>query len=195
MTATLLALLFAFAPVVTESGRFTIRQDGQVVGTERFTIQSTAKGYIAEGRTELSGSQNTITSRMELDENLKPISYEYNNGQGKIRVKIQNPLSELTIADQVGESSTDFRFPDNGTIIDNNFFHHYLLLMYRIGTPNQTVNVFVPQDMQVGRASVRMTGSHTYALEVGDVKLEATVDAEGRLQRLVVPAAKVVVER
>jgi len=35
----------------------------------------------------------------------------------------------------------------------------------------------------------------TYSLEVGAVKLEATVDEQGRLLRLTVPSAKVVVER
>ena len=195
MTVTWLALLLALAPVVPESGRFTIRQDGRTIGTERFTIQSTPSGYRVEGRTELNGTPNAITSRMELDNNLNPTSYEYSNGNGSIRIKVQAPSSELTIVNQGSESSTDFKFPDSGSILDNNFFHHYILLLYRIRGADQTFSVFVPQDMQVGQAHVRSTGNRTYAVEVGDVKLEATVDGEGRLQRLSVPSAKVVVER
>jgi hypothetical protein len=132
---------------------------------------------------------------MELDENLNPVSYEYSNGPGRIRLKVERPLSELTIVEGGTESSTDVRFPDGGSIVDNNFFHHYLLLMYRVRSANQNFNVFVPQDMRSGQARVQSTGARTYALEVGDVKLEATVDADGRLQRLNVPSAKVVVER
>jgi hypothetical protein len=49
--------------------------------------------------------------------------------------------------------------------------------------------------MQVGLAKVKSTGKGPYALEVGSVKLEATVDESGRLLKLAVPSAKVVVER
>jgi hypothetical protein len=195
MTASLVALLLVLAPVVPESGRFTIRQDGRTIGTENFTIRSTPTGFRAEGRTELAGVPNPITSRMELDENLNPISYEYSNGQGVIRLKVEKPLSELTVVEGGTESSTDVRFPDGGSIVDNNFFHHYLLLMYRVRNASQNLWIFVPQDMRAGQAQIQSTGARTYALEVGDVKLEATVDADGRLQRLAVPSAKVVVER
>jgi len=195
MTAPLLALLLVVAPVVPESGRFTIRQDGRTIGTERFTIQSTAKGYVAEGRTELTGNPNPILSRMELDENLSPVSYSYTNGPAGLRIKVQSPASELIVVERGAESSTEFRFPEGGSIVDNNFFHHYLLLLYRARAADQRISVFVPQDMQAGQARVRSTGNRTFELEVGDVKLEATVDGEGRLQRLTVPSAKVVVER
>jgi hypothetical protein len=53
----------------------------------------------------------------------------------------------------------------------------------------------VPQDVRVGSASVRRNNGGVYELEAGDVKLQATIDAEGRLLRLTVPDAKVVVER
>ena len=42
---------------------------------------------------------------------------------------------------------------------------------------------------------MRATGARTYDLEAGEVKLQATTDAEGRLVRLEVPEKKVVVER
>ena len=55
--------------------------------------------------------------------------------------------------------------------------------------------VFVPQDMSVGAAEVRSTGPHTFDLDVGDVKMQATTAADGSLMKLVVPGANVVVER
>jgi hypothetical protein len=195
MTVSILTALLLLAPITPESGRFTIRQDGRTIGTEEFTIRSVGKGYMVEGTTKLAGDPASLTSKMELDENLNPTAYEYKRGPGTIRLKIASPLSEMTITEGASSTSTDIRFPDSGSIIDNNFFHHYLILLYRVKGMDQRFGVFVPQDMQVGQARIRSTGQRTYALEVGDVKLEATVDATGKLMRLAVPSAKVVVER
>lgn len=195
MTASILTALLVLVQMAPESARFTIRQDGRTIGTEEFTIRSVGKGFVVEGKTQLTGDPSSLSSRMELDENLNPTSYEYKRGPGTIRLKIDKPLSEMTVSEGGAGSSTDVRFPDGGVIIDNNFFHHYLILLYRVKGADQRFGVFVPQDMQVGQARVRQTGNRTYALEVGDVKLDATVDATGKLLRLAVPSAKVVVER
>jgi hypothetical protein len=132
---------------------------------------------------------------MELDENLVPTAYEYTRGKGTIRVTVDKTSSELTVVENGKEDSTNFHYPPAASIVDNNFFHHYLILLYRVKSAEQSLAIFVPQDMQVGLAKVKSTGKMTYALEVGSVKLEATVDESGRLLRLAVPAAKVVVER
>jgi hypothetical protein len=197
MIASIFAALLLLAPVVTESGRFTIKQNGKTIGTEEFSIRKTDKGYSVEGRTRLDGDPATLTSRMELDENLIPTTYEYSRGgKGAIRVTVDpKTSSELTITENGKESSTNFHYPPSASIVDNNFFHHYLILLYRVKSAEQSLAIFVPQDMQVGLAKLKSTGKMTYALEVGDVKLEATVDEQGRLLRLAVPSAKVVVER
>jgi hypothetical protein len=196
MTASILAALLLLAPV-TESGRFTIKQNGKAIGTEEFSIRKTDKGYSVEGRTRLDSDPTVLTSRMELDENLIPITYEYSRGgKGSIRVKVDpKTSSELTVTENGKDSDTNFHFPPAASIVDNNFFHHYLILLYRVKSAEQSVAIFVPQDMQVGLAKVKSTGKMTYSLEVGAVKLEATVDEQGRLLRLAVPSAKVVVER
>jgi len=195
MTASILAALLLLAPITPETARFTIRQDGKTIGTEEFTIRARDKGYVAEGKTQLAGDPSSLTSRMELDENLNPVSYEYSHGLGKISIKIGKPTSEMTVGARGAESSTEFRFPDGASILDTNFFHHYLLLLYRAKGADQKISVFVPQEMQAGQARIRSTGNRSFALEVGDVKLDATVDSAGRLMRLAVPSAKVVVER
>ena len=189
----LLPLVLLFAPIKAESARFTISQDGKRIGTEEFSIVLQQKGYLVEGRTSIGDMK--ISSRMELDEKLVPTSYEYSNAQGAIRVKITDPISELQSVVGGETSSADFRFPAGGVILDNNFFHHYLILLYRVQAGQNSFSVFVPQDMRIGSASVRNTGSRTYDLEVGEVKLQATTDADGRLLRLAVPNAKVVIER
>ena len=187
-----LPLVLLLAPIKVETGQFNIVQDGKKIGTEQYSITKIQTGYRIEGRTSI----DNISSKMEVDENLVPTFYEYTKGDGTIRVRVNSPLSEFesTAAGSQPES-IDFRFPDRGIILDNNFFHHFLILLYRVQAGDRMFSVFVPQDMRVGSASVRSTGARTFDLNVGDVKLQATTDADGRLMRLTVPDAKVVIER
>ena len=188
-----LSLLLLLAPVKIEQGRFNIIKDGRKIGTEEFTVAKRESNYSISGRTTIGDL--TITSKMELNDKLIPISYEASSSEGTIRVKVGNPLSELETVVGRETSSADFRFPEAGVILDNNFFHHYLVLMYRVQSGQTNFQVFVPQDTRVGTASVRPTGPRSYSLEVGDVKMQATTDADGSLLKLSVPGANVVVER
>jgi hypothetical protein len=124
-----------------------------------------------------------------------PTFYEYSDSRSTIRVKVENPVSELETTIGGKSSTIDFRFPTGGVILDNNFFHHYLILLYRVQPLQTLFSVFVPQDVREGSVSIRATGPRTYDLEAGDVKLQATTDADGRLIRLAVPDKKVIVER
>ena len=188
----LLPLVLLLAPIKVETGQFNIVQDGKKIGTEQYSVTKIQTGYRIEGRTTL----DDISSKMEVDENLVPTFYEYTKGQGTIRVRVNSPVSELeSTAPGAQPETIDFRFPERGIILDNNFFHHFLILLYRFQSGERMFSVFVPQDMRVGSASVRSTGPRSFDLEVGDVKLQATTDADGRLMRLTVPDAKVVIER
>jgi hypothetical protein len=187
----LLPLVLLLTPIKAETGQFNIVQDGKKVGTEQYSITKIATGYRVEGKTTI----DNISSKMELDENLIPTFYEYTKGDGSIRVRVSNPLSEFESGSGNEKESIDFRFPEKGIILDNNFFHHFLILMYRQQTGQNMFSVFVPQDMRVGSATVRSTGARNFDLDIGDIKMQATVDADGRLMRLAVPDAKVVIER
>jgi hypothetical protein len=188
----LLPLVLLLVPIKIESGQFNIVQDGKRIGTEQYSVTKIQTGYRIEGRTTL----DNISSKMEVDENLIPTFYEYTKGDGTIRVRVNSPLSEFeSTAPGAPPETIDFRFPDRGIILDNNFFHHFLLLMYRLQGGEQMFSVFVPQDMRIGSASIRPNGPRSFDIELGDIKLQATTDADGRLMRLTVPDAKVVIER
>src|SRR3954468_6963158 len=138
----LLPLVLLFAPIKVETGQFNIIQDGKKIGTEQYSITKIQTGYRIEGRTSL----DDISSKMDVDENLNPTSYEYTKGQGTIRVRVGRPLSEFESTAPGGQpESIDFRFPDHGIILDNNFFHHFLILMYRLQAGERMFSVFVPQ--------------------------------------------------
>jgi hypothetical protein len=189
----LLSFLLLFAPVKIEHGRFNIVKDGKKIGVEEFTIVMRGADYLIDGKATIGDV--TISSKMELNNKLELVSYEVANQEGLIRVKIASPLSELQTVSRGESSSTDFRFPDGGVILDNNFFHHYLVLLYRAQMGQTNFSVFVPQDMSVGAAMAQSTGPRTYDLMIGDVKMQATTAADGSLTKLTVPAANVVVER
>ena len=189
----LLSVLLLLVPVKVEHGRFNIVKDGKKIGIDEFTIAMRGSNYAIDGKTTIGDL--VISSQMELNEKLAPISYEAASREGTIRVKVASPVSELQTVVGRETSSADFRFPDGGIILDNNFFHHYLILLYRFQAGEKDFPVFVPQDMSTGTATVRSTGPRTYDLEVGDVKMQATTDADGSLIKLTVPSANVVVER
>lgn len=190
---TLLSLILLLAPVKLEHGQFTILKDGKKIGTEDFTISKRGTGYLVEGKSTIGDS--TVSSRMELDDKLGVVSYQVSSSQGSIEVKVTPPVSELQSVVNGETSTADFRFPDRGVILDDDFFHHYLILMYRVQAGQNSFSVFVPREMRDGSATVRSTGAGKYDLQVGDVRLQATTDSDGRLTKLVVPAANVVVQR
>jgi hypothetical protein len=189
----LLTLLLLLAPVKAERGQFTVLKDGKRVASEEFSVSRYGTGYVVEGKTTIGDLVKS--SRMELNDKLVPTSYEASSAQGTIRIKVTPPVSELESVVNGETSSADFRFPDGGVILDNDFFHHYLVLMYRVGMGQNSFSVVVPQDVRTGSATVRKTGGRNYELQVGEIKLEATTDADGVLTKLSVPSANVIVQR
>ena len=189
----LFSLLILLAPVKLEHGQFTILKDGKKIGTEDYTIAKRGAGYFVEGKTAIG--ETVVSSQMELDDKLGVTSYQVSSREGSIAVKVTPPVSELQSIVNGETSTADFRFPERGVILDDDFFHHYLILMYRVQAGQNSFSVFVPREMRNGTATVRSTGPGKYDLQVGEVRLQATTDADGRLVRLAVPAVNVMVER
>lgn len=191
-------LLVALAWLIqTGSGEFTISVDGQRIGTEEFSISRTAGGFVATGRTRLrvNGQNVDASSRMELDRNLSPTSYEFRSGNRTLQMEIGDPATDVRVTVDGEVTSYQILFPPGAVIIDDNFFHHYALLMERVGQEGGEVEVFVPQQLTVGTVQVRPVGEGTYDLITENLSLRASTDSEGRLQRLVGLDSNVVVER
>src|SRR5262249_19865309 len=138
----LLSFLLLLAPIKIEHGRFNISKDGRRIGTDEFTIVMRGSNFLIYGKSKIGDV--TLASKLET------VAYEVSNTEGRIRIKVASPVSELqtVVGDQ--NSNTDFRYPESGVILDNNFFHHYLVLLYRAQMGQTKFAVFVPQDMSVG---------------------------------------------
>src|SRR6185295_12170239 len=131
---TIAAALLLLGPIPLESGKFTIFQEGKKIGSERFTISNRKDGgYIVESKTQLSGDPSTLSSKLEVDAELNPVSYEYSHGKGQIHVEVESPISQWESVNNGAKSSLEFRFPEHGVILDNNFFAHFMLLLYKSG--------------------------------------------------------------
>jgi hypothetical protein len=180
-----------------ESATFTVSVDGNVIGTEEFSILRSGDGYLTQATTrfQLDGQTVRADSTLRLDAGLRPLSYEYRSGDQRLEFTIAEPTTEVRISVNGSDRALDLRLPADGAIIDDNFFHHYLILLYRFGGSGGMVPTFVPQQMTLGSLTVTGTGPGTYAIETDNLRLEATTDAGGRLIRLEVPDANVVVER
>jgi hypothetical protein len=195
----LFSLLLLLAPLRAETGKFTITVAGNRIGTEEFSITPRTGGYLIEGHTMITAPNQKadLKSRMELNEALKVTAYEFQSSIGSIHLKVSTPLSELEYVTDGEKHSDDIRFPADGAIVDSNFFHHYAVLLYRLAAMKGTVTIptFVPQDLQLASLTIKSPSANTYEIDSGSVKVVATTDKDGRLIRLTVPDAKVVVER
>jgi hypothetical protein len=195
----LFSLVLMLAPLRMETGHFTIYQDGKKIGTEDFSITPRTGGYVVEGHTVITtpDQKANLKSHMEMDEALKVSLYQFSSDVGTVELKIGSPVSVLEYTARGEKQSEDVRFPEDGVIIDSNFFHHYAILLYKLASRpgKSSVPAFVPQELELGAITLRSLGNSTYEMDSGNLKVIATTDKDGRLIKLTVPDAKVVVER
>lgn len=193
----LVLVLMLLAVPQTETAEFSISLNGLRVGTERFSVLRRADGYRATGRTELNiGGETVIAeSTMDLDGNLNPLSYEFDSGDRRISVEIGPDASTVEISVGGEVTSYDVRFPTGGMIVDDNFFHHYALLLDRVGEGGGSIPVFVPQQLTTGTLRVEPMGEGVYELVTENLRLTAVRDEAGRLVRLTGQDTNVLVER
>jgi hypothetical protein len=119
-------------------------------------------------------------------------------------MRIERTRGEYEIVNEGRTKTVSFQFPEDGFIVDNNFFHHVQLLIQKLHRRSGELVVVVPQDMRTATAIVKQKDARTFTLE-GDVirtveldgvAIEVSVDpGDGRLLRLTTPFSKVVVER
>jgi hypothetical protein len=190
-------VLLAVLPLQVESSRFTVSIEGERVGTEEFSVVRIEGGFLATGHTrlEVNGQSVDVRSRMELDASFNPVAYEYRSGDQVLSVEILGQAAEIEYTVGGQRTPYDVRFPSGGMIIDDNFSHHYMLVLYRLGEAGGTVPVFVPQQMTLGALDVARVSEGNYELRSESIQLRATTDEEGRLLRLTLAESNVVVER
>ena len=221
MTAGLLALsALAAAPqkkasvITQDKGKFTIQLDGQTVGHEEFEISASPTGWAAQGTTELKVPDSPaarVTGTLKLQPDGAPISYEWISRAEKTNgahIAFANGVAKITLQMQGArpfEQDMTFGTPLIA-VLDNNLYYQYGVLarVYdwsKRGTQN--LPVLIPQELTPGSVSVESTGSVSaqgksydgLRVTTSDLEVLLFLDANHRLMRLEVPAAKVSVTR
>ena len=203
------------ASVITQDkGRFTIQLDGQTVGHEEFEISASPAGWAAQGTTELKVPDSPaarVTGTLKLQPDGAPISYEWISHAEKTNgahIAFANGVAKITLQMQGArpfEQDMTFGTPLIA-VLDNNLYYQYGVLarVYdwsKRGTQN--LPVLIPQELTPGSVSVESTGSVSaqgksydgLRVTTSDLEVLLFLDANHRLMRLEVPAAKVSVTR
>ncbi len=204
----------ANARFVPDKGKFTIQLDGQTVGHEEFEIVQTGEAWTAKGTTELKaahGPAAKVSGTLTLQSDGAPISYEWSAQTDKTNgahVLFANGIAKITLEMQGArpfEQDLTFNAPVI-TVLDNNLYHQYAVLarVYDWSKRgSQTFPVLIPQELTPGSIQVeavdssKVGGKNYEGLRVttSDLEVLLALDANHRLMRLEVPAAKVSVSR
>jgi hypothetical protein len=197
-----------------DSGKLTIKLDGQTVGHEEFEITPSGGGWLAKGNAEIkpaNGTSSKISGSLTLQPDGAPISYEWTSQAEKTnsgRFLFTNGLAKMTLQMQ-GAHPFDQTFTFDTPLIavlDNNLYHQYAVLarLYNWSKRGpQTFSVLIPQELMPGTVAAEATGSATldgksyegFRVTTSDLEVDLYLDSAHRLMRLEVPAAKVSVIR
>jgi hypothetical protein len=200
--------------IAQDKGKFTIQLDGQTVGHEEFEISASPTGWAAQGTTELKVPDSPaarVTGTLKLQPDGAPISYEWISHAEKTNgahIAFANGVAKITLQMQGArpfEQDMSFGTPLIA-VLDNNLYYQYGVLarVYdwsKRGTQN--LPVLIPQELTPGSVSVESTGSVSVQgksydglrVTTSDLEVLLFLDANHRLMRLEVPAAKVSVTR
>ena len=197
-----------------DKGKLTIKLNGQTVGHEDFEIAPIGAGWRAKGTADIKppqGAASKISGTLTLQPDGAPISYEWSAQAEKTNgahIIFANGIAKITLEMQGTrpyEQSLTFGVP-LVAVLDNNLYHQYAVLarVYdwnKRGT--QHLPVLIPQDMTPGTITLEATGSATSGgksyeglrVTTSDLEIDLLLDANHKLMRLEVPAAKVTVAR
>jgi hypothetical protein len=197
-----------------DKGKLTIKLEGQTVGHEEFEITPSAGGWLAKGMADIKPSQSAgskVSGSLTLLPDGAPVSYEWTSQAEKTNsanILFANGIAKMTLQMQ-GAHPFDQTFTFGTPIIavlDNNLYHQYAVLarVYDWSKRGpQTFPVFIPQELMPGTISAESTGAATldgksyegFRVSTADLEVDLYLDANHRLMRLEVPAAKVSVVR
>ena len=200
--------------LLQDKGKFTIKLAGQTVGHEEFEIAPAEGGWLAKGSSDIKppeGAPSKVTGSLTMLSNGSPISYEWTAQSEKnsgAHIVFANGVARITFEMQGARPfQQDLTFNSKLiAVLDNNLYYQYAVLarIYDWSKGGeQTFPVLIPQELTPGTVTVLSTGAATAdgktyeGLKVtsSDLEILLLLDANHRLIRLEVPAAKVSVIR
>ena len=190
-----------------DAGTYEILLNGELVGLERFVVQSDGAAVRAAARVTSSREAAGIVSgevRLLLNEAYRPDRYELKPSGGSlgsvVGLRRANRLRMQTESEE-GERVKEFVAPDGLVILERGFAHHYFLLLglVREGAGIQQLSLVVPSEGRQFRATVRDEGEEAvpvngetvtarrYVVEGGGETHTLWASADGRVLRVEIP--------
>lgn len=190
-----------------DAGTFEVLLNGELVGLERFVVQSDGVAVRAAARVTSSRDVVGIVSgevRLLLDQSYRPDRYELKPSGGSlgsvVGLRRANRFRMQTESEE-GERVKEFVAPDGLVILERGFAHHYFLLLglVREGAGGQQLSLVVPSEGRQFRATVRDEGEESvpvdgqtvtarrYVVEGGGEIHTMWTSADGRVLRVEIP--------
>lgn len=214
----LLAAPVAAQEPLADEGTFLLRRDGEVVGTERFTIRRTRRRdevrLIVTGEVELRLPTGTRRIRPALEvagPQMRVTAYQVRvsgDEQSDIYLSLADRRFQAKVVTPRGEELREFRSVPAAIVLDREIAHQFFLVAARLGSAGSgTVPVIAPRSGEQFDLSVNAAG--TERIEVGGTTVEARrldlessrlggsvwVDAANRVLRVVNRSDGLVAER
>jgi len=169
-----------------DRGTFVISLEGRPIGTERFTIRSSADKIEAEAeiqlRTGQGGKSVAVKCHPELvlDPQLEPLTYIVNQKGTQefhleVDFRVSPAASRLRLAGHTQDDERDFALSKDVVILDDNVIHHYQLLVSRFTLKpekKQTFNAYIPQEALPGVVTLEEVGNEEVELNGRKVPLD-----------------------
>jgi hypothetical protein len=199
--------------LIPDKGKFKISVNGAALGTEEFEIHPSGDHWIAQGSSDVQppgGQPAKVSAHLTLQPNGTPVSYDWSTQGAKkasAEIQFQNSIATIILRLENAKPFTQqFTFTSPlVAILDNNLYHQYAILarLYdREKKGSQTFSVLVPQEMTPGSVTVESisppSGSNVAEMlrvQTTDLEVDLSLDAKGRLIKLVAPASNAGVVR
>lgn len=203
-----------------EQGTFKILFGGEVIGQERFQIAGDGNNFKASAEIKLTVERGSTTATfhirpvLQFTKTFEPLSYQIFQESGanimKARVNFKPGRSQAIYETGKEADTREIELKKDVLVLDDNVFHHYILLAKRFDFSKggvQEFNAFVPQQFMAGSLTVEDKGFEQVTLggqqvslqhllvDTGELQMSLWLNSRHELQKISVPKSNVDVIR
>lgn len=203
-----------------EQGTFKILFSGEAIGLEKFQISPEGSNFKAVADVRLvveRGSEKVsfnLRPVLQFSRDYEPRSYQISQESGtnrmKARITFKPGRSEAVYETGKEAETREIELKKDVVILDDNVFHHYILLTKRYDFTKggiQEFSAFVPQQFMSGGISVedkgfdqvpaggKMLSLQHLLVDTGELQINLWLTENHRLQKISVPKSNVDVLR
>jgi hypothetical protein len=203
-----------------DQGRFKILFNGEQIGEEKFQILSEGTNFKALAETHLTVEREKdkatfiIKAVLQFRKTFEPISYQVIQESGTNRMRAQVNFkpgrSEALYETAQQKDPREIELRPDVLVLDDNVFHHYILLAKRYDFTKggvQEFSAFIPQQFLAGSISIADKGVEKVAfggktlslqhlfVDSGELQFSLWLNEGHELLKISVPKSNVDVER